>query len=144
MNRQEALPAKEDLQTFKQCWVWVGRSWQNVHTSSSNLTSLPLHIHAINCELEFLCGRIIQIKQQEEKDNCFCRYGIGQDLLVPNSVYLIKKKNLQESLSIVESYFTQKFCCSYSGHILSATMPFIFAIVKMEEFCLYQLQIVKL
>lgn len=67
--------------------------WQNIHTSSSNLTSLPLHIHSINCELEFLCGRIIRMKQPEAKDNCFCRYGIGQDLLVPNSVYLIKKRS---------------------------------------------------
>lgn len=111
--------------------MWVGKSWQNVHTSSSNLTSLPLHIHAINCELEFLCGRIIQMKWQEAKDNCFCRYGIGQDLLVPTSVYLIEKI-LRESLSIMESYFTQRFNCRYSGHAFSEIMPFIFVIVKMN------------
>lgn len=57
MNRQEALLAKENLQIFKWCWMWVGRPWQSIHTSSSNLTSLPLHFYTINSELEFLFGK---------------------------------------------------------------------------------------
>lgn len=32
----------------------------------------------------------------------------------------------------MESYFTQRFSCRYSGHTLSEIMPFIFVIVKMD------------